>query len=194
MCAPSPAARRPPSPSPPPTPWPPSARKLNAALGSAGTATVIPLGATSELSITPTDSTAFIELDSQPANAGLASVTANSTDVLAALGLSAGVIRTVATVNGLTDPNQLREYGLNLSSSLNLNTVAGAKQAATTLQAAIGVVQQAYQALVSPPTLASEAAAQAQNGTVPAYLTAEIANYQAGLNRLLGGSSGGTTG
>jgi hypothetical protein len=170
------------------------ARKLNAALGSAGTATVIPLGATSELSITPTDSTAFIELDSQPANAGLASVTANSTDVLAALGLSAGVIRTVATVNGLTDPNQLREYGLNLSSSLNLSTQASAKQAATTLQAAIGVVQQAYQALVSPPTLASEAAAQAQNGTVPAYLTAEIANYQAGLNRLLGGSSGGTTG
>jgi hypothetical protein len=165
------------------------ATKINDALGSAGTATVVPLGATSELSITPTDSSSFIELDSQPANAGLASVTSNSTDVLASLGLGAGVIRTVATTNGLTDPSQLREYGLNLSSSLNISTQAGAKQAVTTLQAAIGVVQQAYQDLVSPPTLASEAAAQAQNGTAPAYLTAEIANYQAGLNRLTGGSS-----
>jgi len=165
------------------------ATKINAALGSAGTATVLPLGATSELSISPTSSDSFIELDSQPANAGLASVTSNSTDVLASLGLSAGVIRTVATTNGLTDPSQLREYGLNLSSSLNLTTVAGAKQAATTLQAAMGVIQQAYQDLASPPTLASEAAAQAQNGTAPAYLTAELANYQAGLNRLTAGSS-----
>jgi hypothetical protein len=165
------------------------ATKINSALGSAGTATVVPLGATSELSITPTNSSSFIELDSEPANAGLASVTSNSTDVLASLGLSSGVIRTVATTNGLTDPSQLLEYGLNLSSSLNLSTQADAKQAATALQAAIGVVQQAYQSLVSPPTLASEQAAKAQSGTAPAYLTAELANYQAGLSRLTAGSS-----
>jgi hypothetical protein len=169
------------------------ATKINSALGSSGKAAVVPFGATSELSITPTDSSSFIELDSQPSNEGLASVTSNSSDVLASLGLSSGVIRTVQTNNGLTDPSQLREYGLNLLSSLNLNTQASAKQAATSLQAAIGVVQQAYQDLVNPPTLASEQAAKAQSGTAPAYLTAEIANYQAGLNRLLGGSTTSST-
>jgi hypothetical protein len=146
------------------------------------------------LSITPTDSGSFIQLDAQPANAGLASVTSNSTDVLASLGLTPGVIRTVATTGGLTDPKQLREYGLNLTSSLNLSTQASAKQAYTSLLAAIGVVQQAYQDLANPPTLASEAAAKAANGAPPAYLTAELANYQAGLNRLLAGSSSSATG
>jgi hypothetical protein len=58
----------------------------------------------------------------------------------------------------------------------------------------MGVVQQAYQSLVSPPTLASEEAAKAQSsGTAPAYLTAELANYQAGLKRLTGGSSSGSS-
>jgi hypothetical protein len=170
------------------------AKKLNAVLGAAGTAKVLPLGATSQLSITPTTSDSFIQLDANPANAGLASLTPNATDVLASLGLSPGVIRTVKTTGGLTDPKQLREYGLNLSSSLNLSTQAGAKQAHTSLVAAMGVVKQAYQDLANPPTLASEALAKAAHGAAPAYLTAELANYQAGLNRLLAGSSSSTTG
>lgn len=169
------------------------AKKLNAALGSAGKATVMALGSTSKLSITPSDG-AFIQLDSSPASAGLASVTSNSTDVLASLGLTAGVLRTVRTINGLTDPNQLREYGLSLTSSMNLSTQAAAKQATINLQAAMATIKQAYQDLASPPTLASEAASKAQTGSAPKYLTNQIANYQAGLNRLLGGSSGGATG
>jgi hypothetical protein len=170
------------------------AKKLNAALGSAGKATVLALGSTSKLSITPTNTDSFIQLDSSPAGAGLASVTSNSTDVLASLGLSAGVLRTVRTINGLTDPSQLREYGLNLTAGLNVSTQSLAKQATINLQAAMATVKQAYQDLASPPTLASEAAAKAQTGSAPKYLTNQIANYQAGLNRLLSGSSGGTTG
>ena len=56
---------------------------------------------------------------------------------------------------------------------------------------AMSAVMQAYQDLASPPTMASEALAAAQNtgGSVPTYLTSEIANLQAGLNRLTGGSS-----
>jgi hypothetical protein len=52
-------------------------------------------------------------------------------------------------------------------------------------------VQQAYKDLVSPPTRASEEAAkqQATGGSVPAYLTAEIANYSAGLQRLTAGQN-----
>jgi hypothetical protein len=169
--------------------------KINAVLGSDGTAAVEPMGSTSELSITPTDTSSYIELDSAPSNPGLASVTNNSTDVLASLGLNAGVIRTVQTTNGLTNPSQLREYGLDLTSTMNLNSAASAQSAANTLNVAITTLKQAYQDLVSPPTLASEAAAKAaaQGGTAPAYLTSELANYQAGLQRLTGGSSSGSS-
>ena len=122
-------------------------------------------------------------------------MTNNSTDVLASLGLNAGVIRTVQTTNGLTNPSQLREYGLDLTSTMNLNSAASAQSAANTLNVAITTLKQAYQDLVSPPTLASEAAAKAaaQGGTAPAYLTSELANYQAGLQRLTGGSSSGSS-
>ena len=168
--------------------------KINTALGASGKASVITLGSTAEISITPTDTSSYIELDSQPANPGLASVTSNSTDVLSSLGLSQGVIRQQATINGLTDPSQLREYGLNLTSSMNISTTASAQSASNILTTAIAAIQQAYQDLVNPPTLASEEQAQAQNsaGTAPAYLTAELANYQAGLSRLTAGSSGGS--
>ncbi|HUO22209.1 MAG TPA: hypothetical protein VMU59_06805 [Caulobacteraceae bacterium] len=167
------------------------ATKINTALGAAGAAQVVSIGSSSTISITP-NTGQYIELDATPANAGLASVTNNSTNVLASLGLNAGVIRTVQTVNGLTNPTQLREYGLNLG-SLNISSATSAKAASVALQTAIAHIQQAYKDLVSPPTLASEAAAKASSGTAPAYLTAEIANYQAGLNRLLAGSSSSTS-
>jgi hypothetical protein len=168
------------------------ATKINTALGPAGKATVQPLGANSELQITPTDSSNFIELDSQPEaqNTPYSQLSSlQGTDVLSALGLSAGVIRTVATINGLTDVRQLREYGMNLPSNLNLSTAASAQHASNAIQAAMSAVQSAYRDLVTPPTIASEqaAAAQTSGGTVPAYLTNEIANYQAGLNKLTQG-------
>jgi hypothetical protein len=47
-------------------------------------------------------------------------------------------------------------------------------------------VQAAYQELVTENTPKS-AQSSASSGTVPAYLQAQIANYQAGLSRLLGG-------
>ena len=168
------------------------ATKINGALGPYGAATVLAVGGNSELEITPANAGAYIELDSQPANPDplLNPTKGAPVDVLGALGLSAGVVRTVKTINGLTDVSQLREYGLSLPTNLDLTTAAGAQAAVVALDAAIGTVQQAYQDLVSPPTMASEQAAQASNetGSVPAYLTAEIANYQAGLDRLTGGS------
>jgi hypothetical protein len=61
----------------------------------------------------------------------------------------------------------------------------------------MSAVQQAYQALASPPTMASEAlaASQSSSGSVPTYLTNEISNLQAGLSRLTAGesSSGGSS-
>jgi hypothetical protein len=171
------------------------AAKINSALGSSGTAKVLALGKNSELQITPASADAYIELDSQQAVSNSAlpnfstSGAAPNTSVLSSLGLQPGVVRTVKVTNGLTDITQKRDYGLQLPTSLDISTVAGAKAAASALQSAMFTVQRAYQDLVNPPTLASEAAAKAQSsgGSVPTYLTNEIANYQAGLNRLLGG-------
>jgi hypothetical protein len=173
------------------------ANKLNLALGGQGTASVVAVGANSQLAIKP-NSGGYIELDSQPAanHTAFTDLNASSADVLTALGLPTGVIRTVNTINGLTDVNQLREYGLNLPTNLNLSTTANAQHASNAIQAAMFAVQQAYQDLVSPPTRASEQAAaqQASGGSVPAYLTAEIANYSAGLQRLTAGQSTASSG
>jgi hypothetical protein len=166
------------------------ATKINLALASQGTATVVPSGSGGKLEISSADASSYIELDSQPAVQD-PFAKSSGTDVLAALGLSTGIIRTVKTVqNGLTDPTQLRDYGLMLPATLSIDSAANAQAASTALTAAMYAVQQAYQDLVNPPTLASEAAAKAQGsaGTVPTYLTNEIANYQAGLDRLLGNS------
>ena len=120
-----------------------------------------------------------------------ASSQALSNNVLSQLGLSSGVIRQVQTINGLTNVNQLREYGLNLPTNLDISTQTSAQTAANALQAAMSFVQQAYQDLATPPTMASEAAAAAKttSGSVPTYLTNEISNLQAGLSRLQAGES-----
>jgi hypothetical protein len=169
------------------------ANKLNIALAGQGAVTVESLGANSQLQINPTSSSGFIELDSQEASNNNPAATASSlkTDVLAALGLPSGVIRQVATINKLTDVNQLREYGLDLPTNLDLSTTANAQHAANALQAAMSAVMSAYQDLASPPTMASESLAAEQNsgGSAPAYLTSEISNLQAGLARLTGGQS-----
>ena len=175
------------------------ADKINVAIGGQGQATVQSIGANSELEITPNDPGSFIELDAQQAsnlNPG-ASASSLQTNVLAALGLQAGVIRQVHQINGLTDVNQLREYGLDLPTNLDLSTTASAQHAANALQAAMSAVMNAYQDLASPPTMASEAqaAAASTSGSVPTYLSNEIANMQAGLTRLTAGqSSGGSAG
>jgi hypothetical protein len=167
--------------------------KLNMAIGNQGTATIVPVGANSQVSITPNQG-GYIELDSQPGTDDTPYTEQDNNggvDVLGALGLSAGVIRTVSTVNGLTDIKQLREYGLDLPTNLNLSTTADAQHASNAIQAAMFAVQSAYKDLVTPPTLASEQAAaqQSSGGTVPTYLTNEIANYSAGLARLTAGQN-----
>jgi hypothetical protein len=169
------------------------ADKLNVALAGQGQAKVMSLGANSQLEITPNDASAFIELDSQEASNDNPGATASSlkTDVLAALGLPSGVIRQVRQINKLTDVTQLREYGLDLPTNLDLSTATSAQHAANALQAAMSAVMSAYQDLANPPTMASEALKAEQNagGAVPTYLSNEISNLQAGLARLTGGSS-----
>lgn len=95
-------------------------------------------------------------------------------DALAGLGLSQGYI------GATTGDDVTRTFGLNLGAHLNLNSAEAIKTAGEGLQAALKAVRDAYRAL-DPATTAPKPTGQA-----PAYLTAQIANYQAALARLTG--------
>lgn len=95
-------------------------------------------------------------------------------DALAGLGLSPGYI-------GQTSGDDvIRTFGLGLPASLNLGSPDSVKAAGEALQAAMKAVRDAYRAL------APAAARPAARGPAPAYLTAQLANYQAALARLGG--------
>jgi hypothetical protein len=95
-------------------------------------------------------------------------------DALAGLGLSPGYIGS----SGGDDV--IKTFGLALPSNLTLADAASIKSAGEKLQAAMKAVRDAYRAL-DPATTAPAA-----NGPVPAYLSAQLANYQAALSRLGG--------
>ena len=116
-------------------------------------------------------------------------------DALSLLGLPEGVVRST-TINaaGQSVPGDGKSqlYGLGISSALNLNDPAQITHALAQISAAMGVVRRAYQDLVTAATPKSNlpsAAAASANGPVPTYLTDQIANLQAGLARLTGGTS-----
>jgi hypothetical protein len=113
-------------------------------------------------------------------------------DALESLGISEGIIRATTTDDaGKTVPadGKAMLYGLGLASDLNLSNTAQVNHVLAELAAAMGVVRTAYKDLVAAaqPKGVAEAAAKA-SGPVPAYLTNQIANYQAALDRLGGGS------
>lgn len=96
-------------------------------------------------------------------------------DALAGLGLSAGF---VGPTKGEKD---VKAFGLDLPRTLSLSTEADRKAAGERLQAAMTAVRNAYKAL------APKTPGQNITGQAPAYLTAQLANYQAALQRLTGG-------
>jgi len=96
-------------------------------------------------------------------------------DALAGLGLSSGYI-------GASVGDDIRKtFGLDLPAGLRLGDAALARTAGERIQAAMKAVRDAYRSL-DPATSAAAAA----NGPVPAYLTNQLANYQAALARLGG--------
>jgi hypothetical protein len=119
-------------------------------------------------------------------------------DALAPLGLTEGVIAnppapptSSATANAGTSgasastPTLQPKYSLNLSSDLNVGTVAGAQAAVAALTSAIGTVKTAYTVMSTPPPPPGST----NSGPVPTYLTDQLSNLQAGLDRLTGGAS-----
>jgi hypothetical protein len=73
----------------------------------------------------------------------------------------------------------VRTFGLNLPGNLTLNDSASIATASERVQGALKAIRDAYRALAPKP-------ANTASGPVPAYLTNQLANYQAALARLGG--------
>ncbi|CAN5209356.1 regulatory protein FlaEY [soil metagenome] len=103
-------------------------------------------------------------------------------DALQALGLPEGVARK----SGGEADKAKKIYGLKLSNDLSVSSKAAANAAIAQLGDALAKIRQVYGDLKTAAT-PQTAASKNTGGPVPAYLTAQLANYQAGLNRLTGG-------
>lgn len=93
-------------------------------------------------------------------------------DALAALGLSPGIVSPKAS------PGDIKTFAMALPQTLSLTGADQIKSSVEALRAAVRVVRDAYKAL------APGASRPPVTGAAPAYLTAQLANYQAALNRL----------
>lgn len=99
-------------------------------------------------------------------------------DALVGLGLTPGYIGMSA------GGDAMKTFGLNLPKTLSLDGADAIKAAGEALQAAMKSIRDAYRALA--PAVASNSANKGASGPAPAYLTAQLANYQAALSRLTG--------
>jgi len=119
------------------------------------------------------------------------------TNALLQLGIAEGVVRATKsdkdgkTVSADGRPNV---YGLAMHVGINLSDADQISHALAELATAQDAIRQAYKDLVAAATPksaqnAAAAAAAATSGKVPAYMTNQISNYQAALDRLTGGST-----
>ena len=114
------------------------------------------------------------------------------TDVLSSLGLAGGVVRATKTDDGKTVSADGKGpvYGLQLPPELDLTTEAGRKNANVVITRALSQVRTAYREIADTALgVKSDTGSNSgkSGGTVPAYLTNQISNYQAALDRLTGG-------
>jgi hypothetical protein len=93
-------------------------------------------------------------------------------DALAALGLSPGIVSPASAAG------DIKTFAMALPQTLSLTGADQIKSTVEALRAAVRVVRDAYKAL------APGASRPPVTGAAPAYLTAQLANYQAALNRL----------
>ncbi|PHY13182.1 hypothetical protein CSW58_07495, partial [Caulobacter sp. B11] len=113
-------------------------------------------------------------------------------DVLESLGLEQGVVRATKTDKGkmVSADGNGPVYGLQLNAELSLLDEVGRKNTASVITKALSAVRSAYRELsdlANGVTSDSTKSSGKTGGTVPTYLTNQISNYQAALNRLTGG-------
>ncbi len=111
-------------------------------------------------------------------------------EALEFLGIAEGVVRATTTVDGKLRPadGKAMMYGLSLPSGLNLKDAKERQHALSEITTAMGVIRTAYKDLVAAASPPAAAAAAAITGKAPAYITNQIANYQAALAHLTGGA------
>ena len=152
--------------------------KINRALGFVANVTTVTVNGQQQLKIVPINVRTRIQL----------SAGADDRNALPSLGLAEGVISTAPTttkINGKTVTTK-KNYALQLPSTLGLGSTDDIAAARKALTAAASTIRGAYRDMITPPSTATTAAA---TGPAPAYITAQIANYQQALARLTGGSS-----
>ncbi|MDX1580696.1 MAG: hypothetical protein R3360_03625, partial [Alphaproteobacteria bacterium] len=120
-------------------------------------------------------------------------------DALSGLGLPTGAVTGKASLLDKNDDDTTSDapkvFALELPSRMAINSKEGAAAAVEALNAAMAKIQRAYRELTIDPALKDLLAgpkAGKRGGTVPAYLTNQLANYSAGLERLQSGGGGGT--
>ena len=154
--------------------------RLSSKFGSQAKVTVNSALGVDKLSITYAGPRSWVELLAGP----------SGKDALEGLGLAEGQVRSFAyekTINQYT-------YGLKLDRDMKIDTPAAITATTEDIRTAMSTIRTAFRAIAtglnpseSAAQYAKEAAVKKTEGTVPAYLTKQMANYQAGLNRLLGG-------
>lgn len=147
------------------------ANKVQKVLGYRGTAKVVTLSGVTKLQISASTANTDIQLTAGPAGH----------DALSGLKMKETTISQIQT--GTASKPAPKHYSLGLDKYLDISTDAGLKQAQGDLDSAMSAIRMSYTDLynrANPPPKNS-------SGQVPAYLKAQLANYQAGLQRLLGG-------
>lgn len=160
------------------------AAKINRASGFRATATVVSSGGYDQLKIVPVNSRTDIQIE-----AGTAGKNA-----LSSLGLTEALLQAAPTTTTTTSSSSSttttpapKTYGLKLPSILSIASPSAAKNTAVLISSAMTTLQLAYSDLAFPSTTAAATKGNT-SGTVPAYLTAQIASYQDALARLTGSS------
>ena len=159
------------------------AQKIKVASGYNATVTTMTLGGQQQLRIAPANASSSIRIEAGPAGQ----------DALASLGLKEGLVSSTATgaapttLNGVKVTSNIKShYSVTVPASLSLATTADITATQTSLSTAIADVKSIYSDLTTAKTTSTTGAT---GGTVPAYLTAQLANYKLALSRLSGSSS-----
>ena len=158
-------------------------RKIQVASGYNATVTTLTLNGQQQLRIAPANASSSLRIEAGPAGQ----------DALAALGLKEGLVSSAATgaapttLNGVKVTSNIKShYSVTVPTSLSLASPTAVAATQKSLATAIAEVQSIYADMTTakPPAVG----AGGTGGTVPAYLTAQLANYKLALSRLSGGS------
>lgn len=154
------------------------ATKITRASGHKMSVKVTRSGNDSVLTITPKYKTAELEIVRGT----------DGRDALDSLGLSEGLVSHKASSTAELQKSDTKLFGLSLSSDLNINDTDALADVRKALDTAMKNVRSAYQYLRYGDQSQTETKPGKTGGTVPAYLTNQLSNYQAALSRLTGGA------